>query len=249
VSWDDRKTELADELVRRLYETGTMRTWLRDKPEGWELISGRWSPFYVMMRNAPSHPELFRFLVDAGSEMIENELPEANYIVGLAATGIPLAAAIGYKLGMPMGFNRKLPNVRSLDDLTREVHSYGGHSLVEGAFASGQRIVVFDDVVSHFDSKEIALRQLSLEFEQRGIDGITIEGVAVLVDRGNDANQRAAEFGVPLHSLAVLRDRKIHALEGVASDREVEVVSQYVSDPLPFQDESVRKRLTEEATR
>lgn len=249
MSWDDRKTELADELVRRLYETGTIRTWLRDKPKGWEIVSGRWSPFYVMMRNAPSDPELFRFLVDAGSELIENELPDANYIVGLAATGIPLAAAIGYKLGMPMGFNRKLPNVRSLDDLTREVHRYGGHSLVEGAFAPGQRIVVFDDVVSHFDSKEIAMRQLSLELERRGIEEITIEGVAVLVDRGNNANERASEFGVPLHSLAVLRDRQIYALKGIASDREVEVVSQYVNDPIPFQDESVRKGLTEEAMR
>jgi orotate phosphoribosyltransferase len=148
-----------------------------------------------------------------------------------------------------MGFNRKLPNVRSLDDLTREVHRYGGHSLVEGAFAPGQRIVVFDDVVSHFDSKEIAMRQLSLELERRGIDEITIEGVAVLVDRGNNANERASEFGVPLHSLAVLRDRQIYALKGVASDREVEIVSQYVSDPIPFQDESVRKGLTEEAMR
>ena len=93
------------------------------------------------------------------------------------------------------------------------------------------------------------MRQLSLELERRGIDEITIEGVAVLVDRGNNANERASEFGVPLHSLAVLRDRQIYALKGVASDREVEIVSQYVSDPIPFQDESVRKGLTEEAMR
>jgi len=247
MSWDERKAELADELVCRLYETGTIRTWLRDQPEGWEIVSGRWSPFYVMMRNAPSDPDLFRFLVDSGSELIQNELPDANYIVGLAATGIPLAAAIGYKLGMPMGFNRKLPNVRSLDDLDREVHQYGGHSLVEGAFAPGQRIVIFDDVVSHFDSKEIAMRQLSLELKRREVDDITIEGVAVLVDRGNDAYERAAQFGVPLRALAVLRDRQMHALKGVASDREVEVVSEYVRDPIPFQDESVRQDLVAEA--
>lgn len=249
MSWQNRKTELADELIRRLYETRTMRTWLRDQPEGWEIISGDWSPFYVMARNAPSDPDLFRFMVDAGSELVVNELPDANYIVGLAATGIPLAAGIAYKLGMPMGFNRKLPNVRSLDDLTREVHSYGGHSLVEGSFAAGQRIVVFDDVVSHFDSKEIAMRQLTMELERREITDVSIEGVAVLVDRGNDANERAREFGVPLSSLATLRAGQMKALQGVASEREVDVISAYVQDPAPFQDRSVREPLIEEAIR
>jgi orotate phosphoribosyltransferase len=249
MSWEERKTELADELVRRLYETGTIRTWLRDQPEGWEIVSGRWSPFYVMARNAPSDPDLFRFMVDAGSELILNELPDANYIVGLAATGIPLAAGIAYKLGMPMGFNRKLPNVRSLDDLNREVHRYGGHSLVEGTFAPGQRIVVFDDVVSHFDSKEIAMRQLSMELERRGVTDIEVEGVAVLVDRGNDATERAEEFGVPLKSLATLREGQMRALDGVASQREVDVISAYVRDPAPFQDDAVRQPLVEEAQR
>lgn len=247
MAWEQRKADLADELVRRLYETGTIRTWLRDQPEGWEIVSGRWSPFYVMARNAPSDPSLFRFMVDAGSELIENELPDANYIVGLAATGIPLAAGIAYKLGMPMGFNRKLPNVRSLEDLTREVHRYGGHSLVEGLFAESQRIVIFDDVVSHFDSKEIAMEQLRIELERRGVTGADVEGVAVLVDRGNNAAVRAAEFGVPLQSLAVLRAGQMRALEGVASQREVEVIADYVQDPEPFQDPAVREQLIREA--
>jgi hypothetical protein len=38
VSWDARKQELAGELVRRLYGAGVIRTWLRDKPDGWELM-------------------------------------------------------------------------------------------------------------------------------------------------------------------------------------------------------------------
>jgi hypothetical protein len=148
---------------------------------------------------------------------------------------------------MPMGFNRKLPNVRSLEDLNREVHRYGGHSLVEGAFADGQRIVVFDDVVSHFDSKEIAMGQLSLELGRRGVTDTSIEGVAVLVDRGNDATQRAEEFGVPLTSLATLRTGQMRALDGVASAREVEVMSAYVRDPDPFQNMSIREPLINEA--
>jgi orotate phosphoribosyltransferase len=247
MTWETRKPELADELVRRIYEAGVIRTWRRDKPEGWEIVSGRWSPFYVMMRNAPSDPELFRFMVDASAELIANELPGATCVVGLAATGIPIAAALGYRLGMPMGFNRKLPNVRSLAALEQEVGMYGGHSLVEGVFRPGDRVVLLDDVVSHFDSKEIALRQFELELERRGIEGVEVEGVAVLVDRGNEAQQRAEAYGVRLVSLAVLLEGQIEALRGVASDREVEVIADYLRDPDPFQPLDVRQALAAEA--
>jgi orotate phosphoribosyltransferase len=241
--WPQRKQELGADLVRRLYETGTIRTWVRDRPEGWEIVSGRWSPFYVMMRNAPSRPELFRFMVDAGAELIQEEAPDANFIVGLAATGIPIAAGIAYKLGMPMGFNRKMPGVRSLRDLQREVSSYGGHSMVEGEFAGGERVVIFDDVVSHFDSKEIALRQLEMELERRGVEGVEVASVAVLVNRGSDAAKRAQAAGVDLISLSVLGEGQIEALRGLATDREVDVISAYVRDPAPFQDPTTRAAL------
>jgi orotate phosphoribosyltransferase len=80
------------------------------------------------------------------------------------------------------------------------------NSLVEGQFARGKRVVVFDDVVSHFDSKELALRQLALELVHRGITGVEVEGVAVLVNRGSGADARAEAFGTRLSWLAVLHE-------------------------------------------
>jgi orotate phosphoribosyltransferase len=249
VSWDARKRELADELVRRLYEAGLVRTWLRDHPEGWELMSGAWSPFYVNLRGAPGEPELFRFMVDASAELVRNELPEATQLVGLAAAGVPIAAAAAYRLGLPMGFTRKLPNVRDLDALEREVGAYGGHALVEGAFAPGDRVVLVDDVVTGFDSKEIALRQLAIELERRGVEGVGVEAILVLVERGAEARRRAAAAGVRLVSLAVLDDRQLAALEGLASARELEVIGAYLRDPAPFQDPVRREALAAEAPR
>src|SRR5215207_7364825 len=197
VSWDDRKRELAAELVQRLYAAGVVRTWLRDRPEGWELMSGAWSPFYVNLRDAPANPELFRFMVDASAELVEAELPDATQLVGLAAAGVPMAAAAAYRLGLPMGYTRKLPNVRRVEDLAGgETESYGSHRLVEGTFASGDRVVLVDDVVTGFDSKEIALRQLALELERRGVEDVTVEAVLVLVERGAEARRRAAAAGV-----------------------------------------------------
>jgi orotate phosphoribosyltransferase len=247
VTWDVRKRELAAELVRRLYAAGVVRTWMRDRPEGWELMSGAWSPFYVSFRSAPADPELFRFLVDAGAELVRNELPEANQLVGIAAAGVPFAAGFAYRLGLPMGFTRKLPNVRDLAALERELGAYGSHALVEGGFRRGDRVALVDDLVSGFDSKEIALRQLGFELSRRGVEDVAVEAIVVFLERGAEAQRRAAAAGVRLVSLAVLDEAQLAVLEGVASERELEVIGSYLRDPSGFQDPAVRAELAAEA--
>jgi orotate phosphoribosyltransferase len=248
VSWDDRKRELAGELVRRLYASGVIRTWLRDRPQGWELMSGAWSPFYVNFRDAPADPELLRFLVDAGAELVREELPQATQLVGLAAAGVPFAAGFAYKLGLPLGYTRKLANVRRVADLADgAVESYGSHRLVEGVFRPGDRVALVDDLVTGFDSKEIAIRQLQLELERREVADVEVEGVVVFVERGAEARRRADAAGVRLVSLCVLDDRSLEALRGAASDRELDAIAAYLRDPAPFQDPARRAELSAEA--
>ncbi len=246
MSWDERKRELADELVRRLYAAGVVRTWLRDQPAGWELMSGAWSPFYVNFRDAPADPELFRFLIDAGAELVREEVPQATQLVGLAAAGVPFASGLAYRLGLPLGYTRKLPGVRRVEDLDGDAaaESYGSHRLVEGGFRAGDRVALVDDLVTGFDSKEIALRQLELELERRGVSDVEVEAVVVFVERGAEARTRAAAAGVRLVSLAVLDADAVEALRGAADDREVEVIADYLRDPAPFQDPARRAELT-----
>src|SRR5262249_19049892 len=56
--WAARKRALGQQLLQSLYEKRLFRTWLRDRPEGWELVSGVWSPFYIQLRHVPSYPAL-----------------------------------------------------------------------------------------------------------------------------------------------------------------------------------------------
>jgi orotate phosphoribosyltransferase len=249
VSWDARKRQLAGELIRRLYAAGIIRTWLRDKPDGWELMSGAWSPFYVNFRDAPADPELFRFLVDAGAELVREELPSATQLVGIAAAGVPFAAGIAYKLGLPMGYTRKLPGVRDVAALEREVavESYGSHRLVEGALRAGDRVALVDDLVTGFDSKQIALRQLELELERRGMDDVRAAAVVVFLERGAEARRRADDSGVELVSLLRLDARGVEGLRGAASARELDVIAAYLHDPAPFQEPARRAELAAEA--
>jgi orotate phosphoribosyltransferase len=250
VSWDARKQELAGELIRRLYAAGVVRTWLRDQPAGWELMSGAWSPFYVNFRDAPADPELFRFVVDAGAELVREELPEATQLVGLAAAGVPFAAGCAYRLGLPLGYTRKLSGVRRAADLTdaAAAESYGSHRLVEGAFRPGDRVALVDDLVTGFDSKEIALRQLELELERRGVEDVRAVAVVVFLERGAEARSRAAAAGVRLVSLLALDADSVEHLRGAASDRELDVIAAYLRDPEPFQEPARRAELTAEAT-
>lgn len=146
-----------------------------------------------------------------------------------------------------MGFNRKLPNVRSLEELELEVHKYGGHRLVEGKFEPGDRVAIIDDVVSNFDSKEIAIRQFQLELASRGTSGVEIDSVVVLIDRSHGAEKRAETFGVRLERLLVLGEDCRDMLAGTATDREIEVVRDYIYNPDKYQDPEVQAELGREA--
>lgn len=200
-----------------------------------------------MLRDAPSRPHVFRLVVKTTSALLRVAAPNANRLVGLAATGIPIAAAVAYEMGIPMGFNRKLPNVRNLEELEREVHKYGGHRLVEGDFFPGDRIVIFDDVVSHFDSKEIAIEQLRMELSSRKINNVEVDAVVVLIDRGTEARERALAAGTRLERLVVLGEDCELMLKGIATDREIEVIQDYVYNPDRYQDKRLQSKLRDEA--
>lgn len=248
--WSDQKRMLGKQLLAALYEGRLLRTWLRDRPEGWEIVSGRWSPFYINMRNVPSRPPLFHLVIDAVAGMIQHEVPRADRLVGLAATGVPIAAAVGYAMNLPVAYTRKLPGVRSLKDLeghTAHDASYGGHALVEGDFAAGDAVVLVDDVVSHFDSKEVAIRQLEIEMRRRNLAGVEVAAVAVLVDRGRTAERRARELGIRFARLVGLEEEGLDMLQDVVGARELEVIRRYVADPDPFQSEAMQRSLREEA--
>jgi orotate phosphoribosyltransferase len=246
--WPRSRAQLGRTLLDHLHRRGMFRTWLRDKPEGWELVSGVWSPFYIQARNVPSHPEVLRFVGDALAQVIRNEVGECEQVVGLAMAGIPLATAAALQLGVPMCYTRKLPGVRTLEDLATRPKDYGDHSMVEGELANGTRVVLVDDVSAQFTSKQIAHWQVTEEIRNRRLRGVSIPAVVVLVDReqGSTASVAAAQLGMSVLSVVRLKSEGLDLLRGILLPREHEIISAYVANPSAFQDISTREVLTSE---
>lgn len=247
MTWDERRHALGKAVLEGFYERRLFRTWLRDKPEGWELVSGAWSPFYIQARDLPSHCDLFATIGSALAELIKQEIPQASRLVGVATAGIPIAAAVGLSASLPMIYTRKLPDVRNLDDLTKVTETYGDHSMVQGEISEGDQLVIIDDVVARFTSKDVAIRQIEMELERRKLRSVSIAGIVVIIDREEGAAAGARRWGIGLHSLLRLRSDGLSILTEIASEREVEVVRQYLENPSDFQDAAKQQALLQEA--
>ena len=235
--------EAGKELIIALYEKGMVRTWFRHRPEGWKLISGLWSPFYIQLREISSFPDLLRLAGASLGALIKTRVPEASRLVGIAFAGIPIAVAASLAGDIPAAMTRKIEGVKTLEQLQNEIERYGQHALVEGEFGDGDKVVLVDDLVTRFDSKLIAAAQVEHEMRRRGLKDIVCRDVAVLVDREQGAAAAAEQKGFNLHALVPLKSKGLQWLREGMDPLEHEVISDYLKDAQRYQDEILQKDL------
>ena len=243
MTWKDAKEELGKEITRLLYQNGLIKTWYRDNPNGWKLVSGLWSPFYIQLRPLPSYPELLRKVGYALGKIVREECRDVNKVVGVAMTGIPIACAITMQEDIPSLWTRKI-DVRSLDEFKKNIQSYGEHTLVEGEFEAGDRIAVIDDLATKFGSKLVAIEQISYEAKKRGLK-VECSDVVVLLDREQGAAEVASQHGISFHSLIPFKSKGIEWLKTSLSEIEYDVITEYLRDEAKYQDAKVKKELYE----
>jgi len=231
--WKDEKEKLGKEITCLLYEKGLIKTWYRDNPRGWTLVSGLWSPFYIQLRPLASYPDLLEKVGFALGKMVKEECKEVNKVVGVAMTGIPLATAVAILTHIPSLWTRKI-DVRSSGEFERYIQSYGEHTLVEGEFEEGDQIAVIDDLATKFDSKLVAIEQINYEARTRGLK-IECKHVVVLLDREQGAARVASQHGISFHSLIPFKSKGIKWLKNSLSKMEYEVIMDYLRDENKYQ--------------
>jgi orotate phosphoribosyltransferase len=248
---DEKRENLGREIMRGLYETGMILTWYRDKPEGWVMASGLWTPFYITLRLLPSHPELYRKAGNAMSMLLADIGFKSNNndkVVGIAMAGVPLANAITLESDIPSLYTRKLPeDVKTPEDVERYVQSHGQHALVEGELKSGDRLALVDDLVTRFDSKLLAIGQINQEIKRRGLTDIRLKDIIVLLDREQGGAEKAKQLGYSLTAFIPFASKGMGWLKDSLSEIEYNTIVDYLKDSKKYQDKVVQERLAKMA--
>lgn len=105
-----------------------------EEPFTW--ASGIKSPVYCDNRLTLTAPEVREDVENAIADVIKNEYPDAEVIMGTSTAGIAHAAISAHILGMPMGY-------------VRSGHKdHGRQNQIEGKLEKGQRVVVVEDLIS-----------------------------------------------------------------------------------------------------
>ena len=105
-----------------------------DKPFTW--ASGIKSPVYCDNRLTLTAPEVRTDVEPGLKELIEENYPEAEVLMGTSTAGIAHAAITAHLMGLPMGY------VRSGNK------DHGRQNRIEGKLEKGQKVVVVEDLIS-----------------------------------------------------------------------------------------------------
>jgi orotate phosphoribosyltransferase len=180
--------EMARLTARMLWEVGAVH-FRRGEP--YVFTSGLASPVYVDCRKLISFPRIRTTLMDFACAKV---LREAGFeafdaVAGGETAGIPFAAWIAERLGLPMLYVRKKPK------------GFGRDAQIEGAMADGARVLLVEDLATDGGSK--------IRFaEAVRAAGGEVAHTAVVFYYGifPRSEPTLAEHGLRLHWLATWRD-------------------------------------------
>jgi uridine monophosphate synthetase len=190
----DPNAALKRRIMRGLVDTGCFKT------GSFTLKSGKVSPFYVDLRRVIADMSLLDDIASAYASVASGL--SFDRIAGIPAAALPLATAAAMKLRKPMIW----PRMPAKD--------HGSGSRVEGEFKPGERVLLLDDLITTGASKLEAIAILRAE-------GLIVEDLAVLIERGRQGRVDMEGQGVRLGSFFHVRELFALCLElGVISGDE-----------------------------
>ena len=134
------KSEIARLTARMLLEIEAVHF---NAETPFTLASGLPSPTYIDCRKLISYPRIRATLMDflAVTVMRDAGFEAFDNIAGGETAGIPFAALVAERLGLPMTYVRKKPK------------GYGRNARIEGAMREGERVLLVEDLATDGGSK------------------------------------------------------------------------------------------------
>lgn len=188
--------------------------------EPYRLASGLASPVYIDCRKLLSYPRIRSGVIDfAAATVLRNVGFESfDVIAGGETAGIPFAALLADRLGLPMIYVRKKPK------------GHGRGAQIEGVLPEGARVLVIEDLTTAGVSMFTFIDAI------RAAGGVVDHGMALFFyDIFPQARAEMAAQGITLHNIATWRDALGVARERALFDRDtLGEVESFLNNPLEW---------------
>ena len=182
------KAVMADLVAKMLWEIKAVH-FRADEP--YKLASGLASPVYIDCRKLISYPRIRSAVMDfAAATIMRGAGFEAiDVVAGGETAGIPFAALLADRLGLPMIYVRKKPK------------GHGRNAQIEGHLPDGARVLVIEDLTTAGGSMFTFIDAI------RSAGGTVDHGMALFYyGIFPEAEARFANGKVRLHHIATWRD-------------------------------------------
>lgn len=208
---------MAELMAKMLWEIGAVH-FSADKP--YKFSSGMMSPVYIDCRKLISYPRIRSAVMDfaAATIMRDAGFEKFDCIAGGETAGIPFAAFLAERMGLPMIYCRKKPK------------GHGRNAQIEGHMPEGARVLVIEDLTTAGGSMFTFIDAI------RAAGGVVDHGIALFYyGIYPEAEQRFANGNVQLHHistwrnvLAVAREQKLF------DDNTLSEVESFLNAPLEW---------------
>ncbi|MBQ2678133.1 MAG: orotate phosphoribosyltransferase [Firmicutes bacterium] len=160
-----------------------------DDPFTW--ASGIKSPIYCDNRLTLTAPETRTVIEESMAQVIRENYPDVEVLMGTSTAGIAHAAITGHIMGLPMGYVRG------------SAKDHGRTNQIEGRLEPGQKVVVVEDLISTAGSVLETVEALrNAGAEVLGIVSIFTYGMKKCIDRMAEKDVK----NISLSNLDVLVD-------------------------------------------
>lgn len=182
------KALIAETVAKMLLEIRAVHF---NAAQPYKLASGMASPVYIDCRKLISYPRIRSAVMDFATATILSEagFEQFDCVAGGETAGIPFAAFLAERLGLPMIYVRKKPK------------GHGRNAQIEGELDEGSRVLVIEDLTTAGGSMFTfidAIRQAGCTVDH----GIALFYYGIFAD----SEDRFKSGNVQLHYLATWRD-------------------------------------------